>query len=202
MSREVVVVETAVANTASVLAGLSRVGARPTMTADPKVVAEARALVLPGVGAFQAAMDRIVEKDLVPALRNRIQAGRPTLAVCLGLQLLCETSEEGPGIQGLGIIPARIRRFPDSVRVPQLGWNSVTPSPGCALLKPGFAYFANSFRLVDAPDSWSVAWSDYAGPFVAAMERGPVLACQFHPELSGQWGIELLERWLIRAEQE
>ncbi|MCP4246745.1 MAG: imidazole glycerol phosphate synthase subunit HisH, partial [bacterium] len=90
----------------------------------------------------------------------------------------------------------RVTRFGAGVRVPQLGWNRVEPTPGCVLSQPGYAYFANSYRLVECPTGWRAAYADHGGRFVAALERGPLLACQFHPELSGSWGIALLGRWL------
>ena len=157
-------------------------------------------MVLPGVGAFAAGMARLRQLRLVEALRARLAAGRPTLAICLGLQLLCEASEESPSVEGLGVLAARITRFEGDVRVPQLGWNQVVPNAACQLLEEGHAYFANSYRLVDAPDGWRAARTDHGGPFVAALERDALLACQFHPELSGAWGAALLSRWLGRAE--
>jgi glutamine amidotransferase len=153
-------------------------------------------VVLPGVGAFGAAMELLSRDGLTEALIDRLRAGRPTLAICLGLQLLCQGSDESPGVPGLGVVPGRATRLPNHVRVPQMGWNMVEPAPGCRLLRPGYAYFANSFRLATQPPQWEAAWTDHGGPFVAAMERGALLACQFHPELSGAWGLELIGRWL------
>jgi imidazole glycerol phosphate synthase glutamine amidotransferase subunit len=196
---EVVVVRTGTANTASVLAGLERAGARPAVDNQPARAAAADFLVLPGVGSLGAAMERLAADDLVAALAERIRAGRPTLAVCLGLQLLCEGSQESPGVAGLGVLAGQATRFPDGVTVPQMGWNRIQPGAGCALLRAGWAYFANSYRLQAAPDGWAAALAEHGGPFVAALERGPVLACQFHPELSGAWGLALLQRWLGTA---
>jgi glutamine amidotransferase len=193
---EVVVVCTGTANLASVLAGLTRAGADPRLTEDPDEVASARLVVLPGVGAFAAAMGRIVRQGLLPPLAGRVRAGRPTLGICLGLQVLAEASEESPGVAGLGVLPETVTRFTGDVRIPQLGWNRVEPDAACALLRPGFAYFANSYRLPRPVPGWGAALADHGGPFVAAIERGAVLGCQFHPELSGAWGLELLQRWL------
>ena len=193
---EVLVVATGVANLASVEAGLRRAGARARITEDAAAVTDAERVVLPGVGAFAAGIERLRALDLVDTLRARIAADRPTLAVCLGLQLLGEGSDESPECEGLGVLAARATRFGEGVRVPQLGWNRVTPDAGCRTLAAGFAYFANSYRLADAPAGWGVAWADHGGRFVAGLERGNVLACQFHPELSGRFGHELLCRWL------
>ena len=193
----VVVIRTGTANTASVLAGLSRAGAEPRLTSRAADIRDAGHVVLPGVGAFAAAMEALTtDDDLADAIRARVEDGRPTLCVCVGLQLLCESSEESPGVTGLGVVAGTARRFSGGVRVPQLGWNEVVPGEGCRLLTAGHAYFANSYRLVAAPAGWSAAMTDHGGPFVAAFERGAVVACQFHPELSGAWGLELLRRWL------
>lgn len=195
-SREVLVVGTGTSNLASVLAGLNRVGASPRVTTEPAEVVAAEHLVLPGVGALAAAMERLRKFGLVDPLRNRIEAGRPTLAVCLGLQLLCRTSEESPDVGGLGVVPGHVTRFPEGLRVPQIGWNDITVSSGCRILRDGHVYFANSFRLEHTPEGWAPALADYGGRFVAAMERGAVIACQFHPELSGELGLDLIRRWL------
>jgi len=193
---DVHVVATGVANTASVMAALRRAGAQPRITTDADEVAAAEHLVLPGVGSFGAAMARLEGDGVAGPLRERVAAGRPTLCVCVGLQVLAEASEESPGVHGLGVLPGTVRRLSGSVRVPQLGWNYVEPGAGRGLLGGGHAYFANSFALVDAPPGWRVASSDHGGRFVAALERGGVLACQFHPELSGAFGLSLLRRWL------
>ena len=195
-STEVLVVRTGTANLASVLAGLERAGASPCLTDDPQDAARADRVVLPGVGAFGIAMERLRARGVDAALAERIRAGRATLAVCLGFQLLAEGSEESPGVGGLGVVPGRVARFSDTVRVPQIGWNRVEAGPGCRFLSDGFAFYANSYRLREAPSGWNATTTDHGGPFVAAIERGAVLACQFHPELSGEWGLSLLKRWL------
>lgn len=191
----VVIVRTGTANLASVVAGFKRIGALPVISDDPETIDRAERLVLPGVGTMSAAMRQLRETGLVDILKNRLLKERPTLAVCLGLQLLCDTSDENPGLKGLGIVPGNVSRFPDDRRVPQLGWNKVLAAPGCRFLADGYYYFANSYRLEEPPTGWKVAIADYGGLFVAAMERGPILACQFHPELSAQSGSALLKRW-------
>jgi len=197
---EVVVVHTGSANLASVAAALERAGVRPVVSTDAAAIEGADRLVLPGVGAFGAVMARLEALGLLEILARRIRSGRPTLAICLGLQVLARSSEESPGVAGLGVLPVRVARFKAGTRVPQLGWNRVEADPGCRLLSSGAAYFANSYRLVEAPAGWQVAWSDHGGRFVAAIERGAVLACQLHPELSGAWGADLLTRWLEAEE--
>jgi imidazole glycerol phosphate synthase glutamine amidotransferase subunit len=194
--REVLVVPTGTANLASVLVGLERAGAAPRVSRDPREVAAAERVVLPGVGTLAAAAGQLRRSELEQPLAERVRQGRPLLAICLGLQLLCEGSDESPGLPGLGVIEGRVTRFPVGVRVPQLGWNRIEPGPGCRLLEPGHVYFANSYRLEREPAGFCAAVADYGGEFVAAFERAAVLACQFHPELSGELGQRIIRRWL------
>ena len=208
----VLIVATGSANLASVIAAFERAGVSVRLTESAAEAAAAPFLVLPGVGAFAAAMEKLVPAGLVPVLKERIAAGRPTFTVCLGLQLLADASEESPGVAGLGEMPATVKKFPlnAGVTVPQLGWNGVYPDAGCRLLRPGYAYYANSFRVpLHEPGAaeklraagWSLAVTHHAGEFLAAAEKaeGKVLACQFHPELSGPWGASLIRRWLVNA---
>jgi imidazole glycerol-phosphate synthase subunit HisH len=192
---EVVIAPTGTANLASVQAAFRRLGAGTRLAVRPDDVAGASHVMLPGVGAFGASMARLRERGLDAPLRDRIAAGRPTVCICVGHQLLFEASEESPGVEGLGVIPGRVGRFGGGVRVPQFGWNRVRPEEGCDLLEEGHAYFANSFRAEEAP-GWKVAWGEHGGRFVAAVERGAVVGCQFHPELSGAYGAALLSRFL------
>jgi imidazole glycerol phosphate synthase glutamine amidotransferase subunit len=195
---DLVIVPTGTANLASVAAAFRRLGAEPEVSAAPSAILAARHVMLPGVGAFGAAMARLVEAGADVALRERIAADRPTMAICVGHQLLFQGSDESPGARGLGIVPGRVRRFPQRVRVPQFGWNEVEAAEDCDLLESGYAYFANSYRATEAA-GWRIATAEHGGRFIAAMERGKVIATQFHPELSGAYGEALLSRWLTLA---
>ena len=196
MSRSPVIVPTGTANTASVNAAFRRLGTEPKPAEGPCEIRDAAFLVLPGVGAFGAAIDHVDQRGLREALVDRIEEGRPTLAICLGMQLLAEKSDESPAATGLGVVSERATRLPQDLTVPQLGWNRVVPDPRSRFLEPGWAYFANSYKLASIPDGWIGATTDYGGDFVSSIERGDVLACQFHPELSGPWGADLLDRWI------
>jgi imidazole glycerol phosphate synthase glutamine amidotransferase subunit len=200
----VAIVRRGSANVASVAAALERLGAAPIVTEDPDVVLRAPAAVLPGVGAFGSAADRLRKGGLDEAIRERVRRRDPLLAICLGMQLLCESSEESPGAAGLGIVPAHVARLSNCGRVPQMGWNRIHPDPQDAanlpLLRPDWMYFAHSFRITGLPPGWAGALTDYGGPFVSALEQGTLLACQFHPELSGSAGLALIRRWLTLAE--
>ncbi|MCC6678550.1 MAG: imidazole glycerol phosphate synthase subunit HisH [Phycisphaerales bacterium] len=198
-TRTAAIVGTGSANLASVQAALARAEVGSRITDSCADVLQADLVVLPGVGAFGPAMRALESSGLGDAIRSRVSAGRPLLAICLGLQLLCEESEESPGVKGLGLLSTVVTRFPAHARTPQLGWNLVEPSRPEGLVGPGYAYFANSFKIDSAPPGWSPSWADHAGRFVAAIERGPVLACQFHPELSGAWGLRVLMAWARAA---
>jgi imidazole glycerol phosphate synthase glutamine amidotransferase subunit len=192
---EVVVLPTGTANLASVLATFARLGAQARIAAEPAMVRDAERVVLPGVGTFGATMAGLRASGLGAAIAARARQGAHVLAMCVGLQVLFETSEESPGSAGLGVLSGGIGRFPDTVRVPQFGWNRIEPEPGCRYLEPGYAYFANSYRALAAPGC-KIARAAHGETFVAAAERGPLLACQFHPELSGAFGHRLIARWL------
>lgn len=192
---EVILVPTGTANIASVLAAFRRLGAAPRVSEERAAVAGASHVMLPGVGTFGASMARLVEVGLDDVLRRRITADRPTMAICVGHQLLFATSDESPGAVGLGVVPEHVGRFTGEVRVPQFGWNAVEAGEDAHLIEDGWAYFANSYRAIKAP-GWTVARASHGGSFVAAMERGNVVTCQFHPELSGAYGEALLSRFL------
>lgn len=198
MNRIVAIINTGVSNAASIARACVRVGFEPRPVATPQEIEQAAAVVLPGVGSFSAGMAALRRSGLSEAIKDRVSAGRPTLAICLGMQLLAEGSEEAPGVKGLGLVPGVARRFPVGHRVPHLGWNRVSPDPGFSFA-PGTAYFVHSYRFTVWDHLWSCARSEHAGEFVALASRGPVLACQFHPELSGAYGQSLLRLWCSRA---
>jgi imidazole glycerol phosphate synthase glutamine amidotransferase subunit len=184
---KVTILSTGTANLASMTSALRRLGAEVVLAERPADVADAEHLVVPGVGAFEAAIGAVRAGGFEQPLRDRVQAGRSTLAVCVGLQILARASTESPGIAGLGIVDADVQRLPPTVEVPQLGWNRL--STGDAM------YFANSYALREAP-GFGVVTAEHGERFVAALSRGRVLACQFHPELSGEPGERWLSDWL------
>jgi len=201
-SIDVYIVRTGIANLASVQAGFRRIGANPIITEDPEQVENASYVMLPGVGAFGAAMKHLEACRLVEPLQQRFREMRPTMAICVGLQVLCQESEESPGVKGLGILDAKVWKFPNTVRVPQLGWNEVTSKDAPSLVSEGFAYFANSYYVADVSDGWKVTWATHGVPFIASMEKGEkLLACQFHPELSSAFGQSVLKNWLEKSSE-
>ena len=200
----VVVIPTRVANIASMMASLKRAGANPILNGTPEVINDASHVVLPGVGTFQSGMQELLELDIASTIIKRISERKSTLCVCVGMQLLFSSSEESPGVKGLNIFPGKFKRFCHSVRVPQFGWNKVivdntnkdSNKDTVPLLTSGYAYFANSYRTTTPPKGALVASAIYGEEFVAGFQVGKLLACQFHPELSGTWGQELIRKWL------
>jgi len=195
-NRNVLIVPTGLANISSLLAAIKRLGFNGRLLESISAIDSANYLVLPGVGAFGAGMKKLNELGIQSALKKRIEEGKATLAVCLGMQLLFNSSEESPGVKGLGILPGVVKKLPKEVRVPQLGWNKVIPDSTSRLLEPGFAYFANSYALREQPEGYSVSVTTHGEQIISAIEKGKFLACQFHPELSGPWGEGILRRWL------
>ena len=170
MSEPVVILPTGTANLASVLATFARLGAPTRVATEPAMVQDAERLVLPGVGTFGATVAGLRAAGLDTAIAERARSGAPVLAMCVGLQVLFEASDESPG-EGLGVLSGRVGRFPETVRVPQFGWNRIEPEPGCRYLEPGYAYFANSFRVLAAPGC-KVARAEHGQSFVAAIDAG------------------------------
>jgi imidazole glycerol phosphate synthase glutamine amidotransferase subunit len=193
---DVVIIDSGVANLASIASGFRRLGASVVVAGDADAVGRAARVVVPGVGAFGAGLGALRARGLDRATMDAVARGAPLLGVCLGMQMLCDASEESPGVAGLGLVAGTCRRLSGAVRVPHLGWNAVTAEPGTRLVATGVAAFANSYALPAAPAGWAPAWTTHGTRFVAALERGQILVCQFHPELSGAYGAALLERWL------
>jgi imidazole glycerol phosphate synthase glutamine amidotransferase subunit len=194
-------IDSGVANLASVLSALEELGACPEVVRQADRLAGASHVVLPGVGAFGPAAVSLRERGFDVAIRRAADEGIPILGICLGMQLLGEASQEAPGESGIGLYTGTFERLPPTVTVPHLGWNGVEVSTPDAVLSSGTAAFANSYCLPAPPAGWTVARTRHGRPFVAALRRGRTLLCQFHPELSGEFGLGLLRRWLAGADR-
>jgi glutamine amidotransferase len=208
---EIALIDYGMGNLASVAKGLQRAGAAVRLSDSPEVVRRAGALVLPGVGAFGAAMARLRESGLADAVLDRVAAGVPLLGVCLGLQVLFEGSAEGGEHEGLSVLTGTVERIrPDdaALKVPHMGWNEVRwvgegRAMGAGLPDPAHLYFVHSYvaRPRDPRDVAGV--TDYGGELVAAVARDAVWAVQFHPEKSSSTGLRLLSNFvaLVRKER-
>ncbi|MBO8181997.1 MAG: imidazole glycerol phosphate synthase subunit HisF [Archaeoglobus sp.] len=169
---------------------------------SPEDILKAEKLVFPGVGSFGSAMERLESLGYVEALKDYIQANRPFLGICLGLQVLFEGSEEAPDVKGLGIIKGTISKFDSKkVSVPHIGWNGIRTKKDSKLFrdyKGEKLYFVHSYRAVPSKENsdWILAVTDYGGEFISAVQKGNVAAVQFHPEKSGETGLRILKSFL------
>ena len=187
-------------NLRSVAKALESLGAKPLVTSDPKEMEAADALILPGQGACDSAMVALEAHELTGYVQKTIASGKPFFGVCLGLQLLFDSTEEG-GADCLGIIPGRVKRFPEGLKVPHMGWNTValqnTEHPVFTEIPQGsHFYFVHSFYA--DPDSSEViaATTEYGLEFCSAVAQGNLVATQFHPEKSGPMGLRLYANFL------
>ena len=201
----IAVVDYGAGNLRSVAKALARSGLVPEVTSDPAALRRADGVALPGVGAFAAAAASLAKTGLGDAVRDSIEAGRPYLGLCLGLQLLFEEGDEHGITPGLGLLPGRVTRFPDrdasgaTLRVPHIGWNEVRyrgEHPMLVSLAPReLYYFVHSYRAEPAREADVVGRVDYGGEFAAAVAVGNMFAVQFHPEKSQAAGKRLLDAY-------
>ena len=198
-SPRIAVVDYGAGNLRSVAKALERSALAVEVTSDAAALAHFDALVVPGVGAFADAMASLHAKGLGDALARAIASGKPYLGLCLGLQVLFESSDEHGLTPGLGVLRGRVERFPleHSLRVPHIGWNQVRwrgehPVPA-RLPREDAYYFVHSYRVVGADPGDVAGTTDYGGEFISAVARGNVLAVQFHPEKSQSAGKRLLD---------
>jgi len=186
-------------NLRSVAKALEAVGVRPVITDDPAIVAQADGLVVPGQGSAVDAMKNLTQLGLVEPLKRYVESGRPFLGVCLGEQIIFESSEEGPGVTCLGLIPGTVRRLPGGQKVPQIGWNSVRITRPHPLLEgvpsDEYFYFVHSFYVDPADPAVTVGETDYGVTFASIVAHNNVFATQFHPEKSSGIGLKIYENF-------
>lgn len=177
-------------------------GEETVITRDRETILAADKVILPGVGAFGEAMAKIRSYGLEEVIHEVVDKGTPFLGICLGLQLLFESSEESEGVKGLGLLKGRIVKIPDDqgLKVPQIGWNSLKyPNEGrlfAGLDEDSYVYFVHSYYLQAEEPQIVVATTDYATLIHAAVEKDNIFACQFHPEKSSKVGLKILENFI------
>lgn len=196
----ITIIDYGAGNLSSVVNAFAKLGFKVKVTSDPTDVEKATSIVLPGVGSFGYLCDALDDKGLREPIISKVTAGTPYLGICLGMQVLFETSEESPSATGLGMLKGKVVRF-TSGKVPQLGWNQVLPKKK-GMLEQGYAYFANSY-YAKCSKSDIMAATEYCGAtFPSAVQRKNITALQFHPEKSGGWGLEVLRRWTQCSQNE
>lgn len=189
-------------NIRSVEKAVMLLGCEAVVTRDRETILSADHVILPGVGAFGDAMAKLKKYELADSIREAVNRKLPFLGICLGLQLLFESSEEAPGIEGLGLLPGRILRIPegDGLKIPHIGWNSLTfPNQGRlfqGIAQGAYVYFVHSYYLQAEDPKLVTASTEYGTVIHASVERDNLFACQFHPEKSSETGLKILQNFL------
>lgn len=198
----IAIIDYGAGNILSVQKALDYIGCANTVTSDAAIISSADGAVLPGVGSFGDAMDHLTSSGLVGTVREFAASGKPFLGICLGLQVLFDSSEESPEAQGLSLLPGQVRRFPSDMglKIPHIGWNSVEYDPDCPIFKGlpenPYVYFVHSYYLEASDEDVVSATAEYGIQFHAAVWRENVFATQFHPEKSGSVGLKILDNFV------
>ena len=196
----VAIIDYGVGNLFSLQSSLSAIGQEAAVTSDPETIRRADRLLLPGVGAFRDAVEKLRASGMDRAVKEAAAAGKPLLGICLGMQMLFERSYEYGVYEGLGLLKGEIRpiadRIPAGLKIPQMGWNSLKIVKNSPLLKNTregeYVYFVHSYSAVGCEDSL-LAVTEYGADLTACVGRGNVFGCQFHPEKSGETGLRILK---------
>lgn len=201
---KVALIDYGAGNLRSVANALRSLGVEPVIVASPDALADATHLILPGVGSFGDCMAQLERRNLLGAIRGWVASGKPYFGICLGYQILFDSSEESPGVAGLGIVPGTVRRFKQlpGLKIPHMGWNSVVPRNlesgiWAGLGAEPYFYYVHSYFPVPENDGIIAAVTTYGDDtFAAAIELPNLFACQFHPEKSQDAGIRLIRNFL------
>lgn len=196
----IAVIDYGMGNLKSVSNALITLGQKVVVTRNPQEINDATKVILPGVGAFPECMKNLEKYGLVDVVKTQIQKGKWFLGICLGLQLLFDESEEMGGAKGLGILAGKIKKFEArNLKVPHMGWNEVEQKENPLLFKnipdKTFFYFVHSYYLPVSSEFKTGTVTEYGIPFVSSIEHKNILACQFHPEKSQKWGLEVLKNF-------
>lgn len=189
-------------NLKSVEKALAFLGEKTVVSRDEKTLLSADRVILPGVGSFGDAMEKLGQYGLIKVIGQIKDQGTPLLGICLGLQLMFEASEECEGVKGLSLLPGKIVRFAEGsgLKIPHMGWNSLKIRPKARLFQGidqgAYVYFVHSYYLEAGEKEDVAAWADYGVSFGASVERGNLYACQFHPEKSGETGLKILKNFI------
>ena len=195
-------------NIKSVEKAIQYLGEDVVITRNPDEILNASSVILPGVGSFGDAMEKLDKYNLIPVIHEVVERQIPFLGICLGLQLLFEKSDESPGAEGLGILKGEIKRIPDNgeLKIPHIGWNSLKyPNAGRlykGITEDAYVYFVHSYYLEAKEENIVVATTEYGTTIHASVEKGNVFACQFHPEKSSSVGLKILENFLKISKEE
>lgn len=196
------IIDYGVGNLFSLRSSFKAIGQEAFVSGDPAELEKASRLVLPGVGAFGDAAEKLRQSGLDGFVRTQAASGKPLLGICLGMQLLFESSTEGGYHAGLGLIPSKIVRFPADMglKVPHMGWNNLAPRAGSVLFNntsdAPYVYFVHSYYAAEVSEAWTAATCTYGVTFTAAVQRGNVFGTQYHPEKSSAAGLQMLRNFI------
>lgn len=199
--RMIAIIDYDAGNLKSVEKALQYLGEECIVTRDKEKLLKADKIILPGVGAFGDAMEKLHKFGLVDVIHKLVKENKPFLGICLGLQLMFESSEEGPGVKGLGLLPGKIVKFPEKegFKIPHMGWNSIDVKEGSRLFKGvsnnSYVYFVHSYYLQAENENDVAATTEYITHVHASVEHDNIFACQFHPEKSGDVGLRILKNF-------
>ena len=193
----IAIIDYGAGNLQSVKNAVKHIGTEAVITGEKSEIAAADAVVLPGVGAFGDCMASREKAGLTDTVKAAANSGKPFLGICLGLQLLFEESEESPGVKGLGIFKGKIVKIPDTgLKIPHMGWNSIETVKKSKILDGSpYVYFVHSYYLETDDKELVSAYTEYGARLAVAVERNNVFAVQFHPEKSGDAGMEILKKF-------
>jgi imidazole glycerol-phosphate synthase subunit HisH len=195
----IALVDYGMGNLRSVTNAFRHLGAEVEVTRDQGVISRAHAVVVPGVGAFGKCVENLKRFGLFDLLKREVERGKPYLGICLGMQILFESSEESPGVEGMGIIGGRVVKFRTGLKIPHMGWNSVEIVNGSGVFDgvPNGSYFYFVHSFFPAPEeAVSATMTEYGTSFTSSVQKGPLFACQFHPEKSQKVGLDLLRNFV------
>ncbi len=197
----IAIIDYGAGNLQSVKKALDFIGAESIITDNPETINACDKILLPGVGSFGDAMDSMRQKGLVETVKENALSGKPFLGICLGLQLLFEESEETPNVKGLGIFKGKIKKFPNDMglKIPHIGWNSLEIRQNDTIFKDipqnSYVYFVHSYYLHADEESDVATVTNYGIDFHSAVGKGNIFATQFHPEKSGEVGLQILRNF-------
>ncbi|MBR3118464.1 imidazole glycerol phosphate synthase subunit HisH [Oceanobacillus profundus] len=195
----IAIIDYGAGNIKSLQFALAKLNKESVLTTDPQVIRNASSIILPGVGAFKDAMDAIKKIGLSDVIKQEVQAGKPILGICLGMQLFYDKSYEDGDWDGLGLLKGNVSRIKETVKVPHMGWNTITKHNKSLLTlhlpDDFYVYFVHSYAVEELEEATLVGSTEYGGRIPAIVQQGNITGMQFHPEKSGDIGIQLLANY-------